>query len=784
MPVNALTKTLLLIALLSGALAGCIPTRHIEENQKLLHRNRIVVEKSHVRADQLRPYLRQSPNRRILGFYRFHLNIHQFASRGRENSIKRWMKNTIGEPPVLFDESQVHSSVRQLELFMHGKGYFHANVESSFHTRGKKAIVTYTVTGNQPFTIRDVEVKINDRHLADFVYSDTINSLIRRGQRYDVDNFQQERNRISRDLRNQGFFQFSREFIMFRVDSTIGQSQLDIELIINDPVAVRPRRSEDVLSPRHRRFVIDNVSVYPEHSPFRPNTSFNDTTTHLVERDSRLLSYTFFHDNPLRIRPRAIVNNIMIEPESFFRIGDVELTHDYLARLRNFRFINIQFVENKLKTQSEQIDTLGFLNARIELSRAPVNAITFEAEGMNTSGNLGIAGNMIYHNRNIFRGAEIFNLRLKGAMEAWDGTRQLEVTQSFPFNTLEMGVEASVNFPKLLLPFNMERLSRTARPKSILVTGINYRQRPDYTRYIYNLSYGFEWSPDTRKRQFLTPLEVSSIKVFNDSLLQAKIPDNNPLILSRYKDHLITGSKYSYLFNSQQVGRDVDFIYFRGNAELAGNMLYAISERIGAPQDSDQSYRLFGIPFAQFVKGDVDFRYYRVFDRNNTLVFRLMGGIGVPYGNTSVLPFIKSYYGGGANGIRAWKIYSLGPGGYQDTLDVRFDRYGDIKLEANIEYRFSIYKFWKAALFLDAGNVWFLNDNPQFPGGTFYLDSFYNDLAIGGGAGLRLDFDFFIVRVDAAFPIRNPAMPPGSRWASRIPGVGSWNFNLGIGYPF
>ncbi len=765
-------------------LMSCSPARRLPDGEYLLHRNRINTKDASIKRDELKSFVRQTPNRRILGFYRFHLNVYQLAGNGNDSRFRSWLRHTIGEPPVIYQQSLTDNTRQQFELYMHSKGYFNAEVDYDVRFRKRKAIVTYTIKGHTPYSIRQLTYNINDQHLAAFVYEDTTSTLIQTGKRYDTDNLQAERARISRDLRNNGFFHFSRDFIFFSVDSTIGGHQVDIELQVKDPPQVRPTRTDNTLSARHRRFMIDNIFIYPEFSPFQTGFAYSDTTIHKDTRNQQQSEYVFFHDEQMRIRPRAIVNNIMLRQGQYFSLEDVDLTYAYLSRLRNFRFINLQFTENLEPTHGTPSDTLGFIDTRIDLTRSPTNAFTVEAEGMNTSGNLGVAGNVIYHNRNIFRGAENFNLRLKGALEVSGESQRDEVFQNLPFNTLEIGAEASVELPQLLLPIQLERLSRTARPKSTMLTGINYRHRPDYTRYIYNLSYGFEWSPDQRKRQYLYPLEISSIKVFNDSLLQAKIPDNNPLILSRFKDHLVAGAKYSYVFSSQELGRDIDFMFFRGNVEVAGNLLYALSDAMGLSTDGDGSYRLFNIPFAQFVKGDADLRYYRVFDENNTLAFRIMAGVGVPYGNTQVLPFIKSYYGGGANGIRAWRIYSLGPGGYQDTQDVRFDRYGDIKLEANIEYRFSIYRFWKAAMFVDAGNVWFINENPQFPGGEFRFNRFYNDIAIGSGAGLRLDFDFFIVRVDAAFPLRNPALPPGDRWISSFPKFSNWNFNLGIGYPF
>ncbi len=777
-------RTTILLTSLFFVLTGCSLTRNIPDDRYLLQRNRVVVQESDIKSDELRTFIRQTPNRRILGFYRFHLNIYQLANRGDESKIKRWMMNTIGEPPVLYESYLAEATARQFELFMQSKGYFNTTVDYQAALKRKRATVTYKVIGNKPYTIRNIDYNITDHHLSGFVVSDTTNSLMTAGKRYDADVLQEERLRISRHLKNQGFYQFSREFVFFRIDSTLSNHQLDIEVVINNPRDVRVVREDDRLSSRHRRFIIDAIFVYPDYSAFRPTTSFTDTTTYLFGKGDQKTKYLFYHDGPLRIRPRAIINNIMLEQDAYYSINDVELTYAHLSRLRNFRFINLQFQENTHSVSREPSDTLGFLHAHVELSRSPANAFTVEAEGLNTSGNLGVAGNLIYHNRNIFRGAEVFNLRLKGALEVSGKSISNEVIHSLPFNTLEMGAEASIDIPKLLFPIRMERLSKTARPKSTLLTGINYRQRPDYTRYIYNLSYGFEWSPDNRKRQHLYPLEISTIKILNDSLLQAKIPNNNPLVLSRFKDHLITGTKYSYFFSSQELGKDIDFMYFRGNVEVAGNLLYLISKGIGAPQDENQSYRLFNIPFAQYVKGDADFRYYRIFDKNNTLAFRVMAGVGVPYRNLNVLPFIKSYYGGGANSVRAWRIYSLGPGSYQDSLDIRFDSYGDIKLEANAEFRFDIYKFWKGAFFVDAGNVWFLNENPQFPGGEFDARHFYKDIAIGTGAGIRLDFDFFIVRVDAAFPVRDPARTSGTRWIRSFPGLSNWNLNLGIGYPF
>ncbi len=761
-------------------LPSCMPARHIPEGQYLLNRNRIVLDDTDLDPVELRNYIRQSPNRRIFGFYRFHLNIYQLADRGKETRLKRWMKNTIGEPPVIFDPALANQTLRQFELYLHNKGFFNAHVDFDVVTRANRANVVYTLTGNKPYTIRHVDYTIRDRQVATYVYADSLQSLISSGDRFDADVLQQERRRMTRHLKEEGFFNFSRDFIFFQVDSTLNQNQLDLEVIINNPRARTAIPADSVIP--HKRYRINQVFVYPEYSRIAPTQTFSDTTVYKKTNDVEA-SYTFLHNGPMRIRPRTIAGNIFINPGDVYNISKVEQTYNTLAGLRNFRFVNLNFTEAANAPHTTG-DSLGLLDVRLELTRSAANAFSIEAEGLSTAGNLGIAANLIFQNRNIFRGAEILNLRFKGALEASGEAGGQQVFKGLPFNTAELGVDVSLDFPKLLIPFSPERITQSTRPQTTILAGINYRQRTAYTRYILNVSYGYQWQPDNQRQHQFTPLEISSIKIFNDSILQAQIPDANPLILSRYRDHLITGLKYNYTYTTQQFDRKADFVYFRSNLELAGNLLYFAARQFDLPVNEDNSYTLRGIPFAQYIKTDADLRYYRVFDEKNTLVFRIMGGMGLPYGNIDVMPFLKSYYGGGANSVRAWSIYNLGPGGYRETEELRFDKYGDIKLEANIEYRFPLYRYWHGAFFVDAGNVWFLKKNEQFPKGEFSLTSFYREIAMGAGAGIRLDFNFFLVRLDAAFPIRNPALVSGERWIDGWPGFDQWNFNLGIGYPF
>lgn len=766
--------------------------RRIPQGNHLLISNRIEVDNPSIDKGDLQGYLKQKPNRRLFGFYRFHLQVYLLADRGKQGKLKSWLKNTIGEAPVLYDAGLTEASRRQFELYMQGKGFFNARVESLMRPKGKKkAIVYYTINAGTPYTLREIEYNISDSQLNFFVNKKIENSLLREGSNYDVNILQKERDRITRDLRDDGFFNFSREFIFYQADSSLGSHQIDLELQIRNPQARIPGRTDTLAQLRHKRFFISNLFISPDFSPFRADTLTPDTFVFYpknITHDSLKTPYnthTFFtFYEPMRIKPQLIRSSIHLTPGRPFRVSNLELTYNRLAALRNHRYINVQFAERPPDSLYAPTDSTAWLDSYVQLSPSPSASFSIEGEGLNSSGNLGMAGNLLFQHKNLFKGAEVFTLRLKGALEASGQSNSELVIAGLPFNTIEWGADASIDVPKLLIPIGGERLSRNARPKSTITTGMNYRKRPDYTRYIFNVSYGFEWNETERKRHVFYPLDVSTIKITNDSLLMASLIFQSPILLSRFRDNLTAGLRYSYIYSSQNIEKEQDFIYLRTNLESAGNMLNLFSSVFLPDAESNNYYTLFNIRFAQYIKLDGDFRYYRVFNPNNTLVFRIMAGVGMPYGNLNVLPFVKSYYSGGANGVRAWKIYSLGPGSFSGATESQFDRYGDVKFESNIEYRFGIYKFWKGALFTDIGNVWFLRENEDFPGGEFRLNNFFPSLAIGSGIGLRLDFSFFIVRFDLATPIKDPAMPSGQQWVQTFPPLKKFNFNLGIGYPF
>jgi len=418
----------------------------------------------------------------------------------------------------------------------------------------------------------------------------------------------------------------------------------------------------------------------------------------------------------------------------------------------------------------------------------PRHFYNIAAEATNSAGNLGVAGNISYQNRNLFRGAEIFNIKLNCALEVQkifgDETAD-EVIDQLPFNTVETGVELNVELPRFLIPISPEKFPKYFRPKTTIKTGLNFQQRADYTRYILNSSFGYEWKESESKKHILTPIEISSIKIEPDSsFLEIINSIKDKRIQLSYNDHLSMALRYSFIFNNQKVNKLLNFSYFRGNFESSGNLLRLASKVINMQQDEMGSYKIFKIRYSQYIKADADYRFYNIVNQHSSLVYRFTLGLAVPYGNIDIMPFDKSFYAGGANGLRAWKLYDLGPGGYSDTATAKFYKTGDVHLETNVEYRFDIYKYLKGALFLDAGNVWLREKNIQYPNAEFQFNDFYKEIAIGCGVGTRLDFSFFIIRLDAAIPLRDPRRVHELRWVYDEMKLTKVNFNIGIGYPF
>jgi len=781
--VNHYKKILFFIILCSAwFFYSCNPTKNIADGQYLVNRNKVSVDNSDISTDDLSSYIKQKPNRRILGVFRFHLGVY--------NSSVLWKKAraNIGEPPVILDTLLTQKSIKQIKLYLNSKGFFNSEVQTKINYKRKKANIKYIVHTSKPYCIRNIAYNIEDEYIRSQVVADTMNSLLKRGGRYDVDVLQSERERLTVKIKNDGYFFFTKEYILYDIDSALNNHQLDITMGIRNPVEKLKNHSDSVVPSIHKRYTINNINIYPDYSLFNVDTANYKRLRYWAlprKKTAAPSLYTFVYKDTLRIKPKTITQSVFFKKGNEYKLTDVEDTYNRLMDIKLFKFVNIQFFISK--------DTLSkdtnLLDCDILLTRTPIQAISGEVESTNTAGNFGVAGNILYQNKNIFRGAEIFKIKFRGAMEIQkllsDSVDETGLEQVLPFNTVETGIDFGLDIPKFfLIPVKQERFSKYFIPKTNVVAGLNYQKRSDYTRYVINFTYGYEYKPSKNQKIFFYPADVNSVKITTSPAFDSQLEAiNDPKIKNSYIDHMITAGKFSYIFSNQKMEKNTSFSYFKGNAEWAGNLLRVKNLWFKNYQNADGSYELFNIKYSQYARADIDYRHYFIFDKINTLVFHGIAGAGIAYGNSIVLPYEKSFFAGGANGMRAWRVYSLGPGSYSDEETNLLSRTGDISLLGNVEYRFPVYSYLKGAFFVDAGNIWLNKKNDNMPEAEF-TSSFYKQVAVGTGFGMRFDFSFFILRFDFALKAVNPANPEGQRWVLHYIKPKDFAINFGIGYPF
>lgn len=767
--------------------ASCNPARHIPENKYLLNKTKIKADDKNINTSELEPYLKQKPNRKMLMFFRFHLAMYNLSKRGKERKWKKWIRKTIGEEPVIWDRHLTKQSKQQLKLYLKNKGYYYAEVSDSIVFPEKQRVnVIYEIEANKPYTIREIKYEVDDNEIDSLIQANRAESQLKKGIRFDVNILQNERARIARMLKKNGYYNFTREYIFYKADTALENYQVDVFVGIKPPVK-RHWVENGNEKPRHLKYKINEVQVYADYDPKKALQLENSYFRHFDTTrfsDEPLRNILFFHEDEFVVKPITIAQGIYVYKDSLYNLTNVEETYRHLSSLGVFRLVNITFTEIKNTGGGN-----GLLNCRIQLTPATQQSYSAELEGTNSSANIGLAGNLVYRHKNLFRGAEMFDLKARTALESQRDASEDGKT----FNTVEYGIESRIMLPKMLLPF-FDRYNFIKRndPKTIITLAYNYQRRPDYTRTIANTAIGYYWQSSRFVSHIIKPIDFNIVKLpAIDSAFIHSIKNYN--IRYSYEDHLIFAANYSFIYNEQDIKKKRDFIYFRANLESAGNVLTLSNVLLKNPRQEPQdttdegSYTLFNTRYAQYLKADFDFRYYQRIDQRNNLVYRFFTGVAYPYGNLKTLPFGRRYYSGGANSIRAWQVRTLGPGSFQQDTAMQFpNQTADIKLEANVEYRFKMFWVIEGAFFVDIGNIWAINQTDNREGALFEFNDFYKEVAIGTGLGLRLDFSFFVFRFDFGLKLREPSADLGKRWIpfERAYTNDDWTFNIGIGYPF
>ncbi|MGV8091000.1 MAG: BamA/TamA family outer membrane protein [Mangrovibacterium sp.] len=772
---NYIQLTLVLLVL--SLVVSCSSTKFVPEGKKLLNDVDIHVDNKQVNKEEIKAQVRQKENLKILGFLKFHLAMYNLSSKKKQND---WLKR-IGEEPVIYQEYQTQQSKDQLNLYLQNKGYYDAVIEDTViqHPKKPKVNLVFNIRTGSPYRIRNYTIKTEDEKIRPLLMNDTIRRLVRKNDIFDVDVLNAERERVVTIMQNRGYYGFSTDYIQFLVDSSLNSRQVDLTMQVFD---ADPGKKTGPVK-HHKQFIVRKYIINSDFNPPRLSGY------RVPEPPDTLVipPYTIIYQGKLKYRPRLLDDLNRIQDGRFYSLRNVEKTYRSLNQIRQFRMVNLNFdIVDSLGN-----DSIGVLDSRFQLSPLPRQGFSVDLEGTNSSGNLGVAGNLNYQHRNLFLGAEILNITLKGAFER----QQAVMNESdLNFNTHEYGVEGSLTLPKFLSPVQGKNFFNFQVPQTSFTLGYNYQRRPDYTRTITNFRFGYNWKSKPFRTHYLNLIDFNYVNLyeFNEDFINS-IKDL--YIKSSYTDHLISALSYTRVDNTQIIGRRENYHYFKWSFESAGNLLFGLAELIDREKRTEidtitnepvSYYQIFSTRFAQYIKTDFEYRYGYMLDKYNSVVGRLFMGVGLPYGNFDQLPFEKKYFSGGANGIRAWQVRTLGPGTYKAPPDAYPNQSADIKLESNLEYRFRLLGRVEGAFFLDAGNIWAINKNDNREGALFKFDRFYKEIAVGTGTGLRFNFNYFIFRLDLGMKLRDPSLESGKRLIIGNYPVNADHFNLSfaIGYPF
>lgn len=648
---------------------------------------------------------------------------------------------------LVYDSLQTRLSCADLTSALQSQGYLDATVDAAAELVDKKAKVTYTLHPRRPYHLRNVTYDIQDARLDSLLESTfsihdrsvahLYGSPLQKGKQFSVSALNEERNKLTEYLQNNGYYRFNKDFIRYHADSVPGRRLIDLTLQM-----VPYRESSRDVSHAHPHYNIRNITY---SSPDSENLNIRNS----VLREST-----------------SIVEG---KPYSATAVQD---TYRRFGRMQAVKYTNVHF------------DEVGdsWLDCNIQVSTAKPNTISFQPEGTNTAGNLGAAVSLIYQNRNLFKGSELLSLQLRGAFEAITG---LEGYQNHDYE--EYGAEASLMFPRFVTPIGYNALRRNPTATSELSLAYNLQNRPEFHRRVFSAAWRYRWSVASRHTQWkLDLLDLNYIhmpwisETFKRDYLDS-VSNRNAILRYNYEDLFI-----------MKIGVGMTYIHgdnaLKWNLETSGNILNGISSLAGLSKNSEGQYTVFSIAYAQYVKGDIDATH--IWKLSPQSQFVVHGGLGIayPYGNSKVLPFEKRYFSGGANSVRGWSVRGLGPGSFKGN-DGRIDfinQTGDIKLDMNLEYR--TYLFWKfsGAAFVDAGNIWTIRNYQDQPGGQFRFDRFYKQIAVAYGLGLRLNFGYFILRFDMGMKAINPAYETkNEHYAFAHPDFSrDFSFHFAVGLPF
>ena len=760
-----------LIGLVSGALLSCSTTKRLPEGEKLYTGGELQIKEAESWGykkellNDLEEVNKPKPNEKIVGM-RLGLWAHQKVENNEAGFYAKWLNKRIGEAPVLLEEVNTSDVALLMKNRMENLGYFNSEVTHKTKENKRTGFIKYEITPGDRLHIDSVYYqKVGEQRVDSLIknYLEEQNP-IQRGAPFSLEELKKSRGEISEYLKKRGYYYFTASNLIFEADTlnTLEEHKAIMELRIKD------QASEMVLVP----FEIKDIHVFPKYSI--------ETSEAGKTPDTTVLNGVEFIQSSEFFRPDRLYPYLFIKEGENYSPEDESNTNKRLNSLKTYRFVNIRYQEDSLVQ-----DGKGQLTTNIYLSPLSKRSFRSELEVENKSNNFaGPTLNVEYLNRNLFKGGEALSFSGKIGYEAQLNSGEISTNLS----TIETGLAAELIVPRMITPFPIEEKFRYSIPKTKFKLSYELLNRSQW----FNLNsflatYGFEWNPNIFVTHNLNPISINYIDIGNESERFKNLLEGNPFLARSFEQQFIAGLTYSFQWS--QLVRQIksNRFYFAFSADFAGNTI-ALAQNIGGLTGENKKF--LGQQYTQFSRFDVDLRNYQEIGEESRLVSRMFVGVGLPYGNSVSLPYSKQYFSGGPNSVRAFRIRSLGPGNYQtpDQTDGSsfFDQAGDIKIEANLEYRFPLVSFLKAAVFTDAGNVWLRNEDGR--NGQF-TSNWLNEMAIGSGVGLRVDIEFIVIRLDVATKLRKPGSN-GFEWQDSFElGNKGWrqeniNWNFGIGYPF
>jgi len=799
---------------------ACNTTKYLQNEELLYESTEVRIKSSSPQnkiknkgdlAYDLKQLAVPKPNKRFLGQFPVRLWAYNY-SLGATKGLKKWMNESYGESPVLFEDEQIDLTKERMKNFLFQNGYFTSEIEHTKDVYNKKISIDYSVTLNSQYKFGKITHPNKNNGIYKVINFYKAKSVLKEGVPFSTDLLDTERERITNDAKNSGYFRFSKELIKFDLDSANTKNKVEVTLKLKE-------LNNNALL---KKSYIKTIQLYSDYNPNSDATFLDkDIGCEFQLPDTTILKYKKLAKNKHYVFKDDIINysvlrkTIQFKPSLPYSAKDYNSTINNLINLGIYKFVDIQLNPCQ-RDNYDSLNVMILLTTRDKIefeADAEVNSKTDSSNPNSGISNLGTALSLSHSNLNTFGGAERFKTSIFGGIEL----QPLAPDSLSLINAFELSIQANLLIPRFIVPFELgANLSRVS-PKTSLGLGAQYINRKLYFNETqvsgidtiqvlrrdtiesinFNTSFGYQWQAKQTTQHRFNLLDVNYFRLLSQDFIETLPP--NSLLRNSFTNQLLIGTQYTFVYNSLFDTNQGEYTYLKTQVEVVGNFINSFLQPKEVEEDSVKRKKLFGVRTAQLVKFDVEGKYYRIFSKKHLLANRINFGIGIPYGNSTALPYNKQYFVGGANSLRAFRIRALGPGSFvrNDIVEndsiVRFpDQTGELKIELNTEYRFDIAKFLEAAFFIDAGNIWNLNLNrPEDNTKTnFQFKDLFNEIAIGAGAGIRLDFSYFIIRADVGIPLRRIWKDGSSfQWinADRFSGLPSrerYALNLAIGYPF